>query len=124
MMHSLQSEKGRNNLQSSTQQEEKRQNENPGQKQKGSPPREEFKRLSSYALEEFKRIKMTLPLYGLMKVPEIRDTLLGSLNDASTKIISQNVSHLARGVSSVQQSSCEHKTNFVNDESPYASELP
>ena len=67
---------------------------------------------------------MTLLLYELMKVLEIRDTLLGSLNDASTKIISQNVSHLPRGASNVQQSSCEHNTNVVNDVSPYASRLP
>ena len=67
---------------------------------------------------------MTLPLYELMKVLEIIDTLLGSSNYASKKIIAQNVSHLPRGANNVLQSSCEHNTNVVNDVSPYASRLP
>lgn len=43
---------------------------------------EELKRLSSYVLEEFKKIKVRLPMFELMKIIEIRDTMLGSLSDA------------------------------------------
>ena len=101
MMNSSQSDKGKNNPQSSTQQGEQRQCENLGQKQKEISPREELKRLSSYVLEEFKKIKVSIPLYELMKISEVRDTLLESFNDAPMKIVSQNVSHPPRGVSNV-----------------------
>lgn len=38
-----------------------------------------MKRLSSYVLEEVKKIKVSLPLYELMKISEVRDTILASL---------------------------------------------
>ena len=122
-MNSLQSDKGKNNLQSSTQQGEQRQYKKWGQKHKGSPPGEELKRLSSYVLEEFKKIKVSLPLYELMKISEIRDKLLESFNDTPTKIVSQNVSHPSRGVSNVQQYNFAQNTNVADDVSPYASKV-
>lgn len=123
MTNSSQSDKGKNNLQSSAQQGEQRQCENPGQKHEGSPSREELKRLSSYVLEEIKKIKVSFPLYELMKISEIGDTLLESFNDAPTKIVSQNVSHPSRGVSNVQEYNFAQNSNVANDVSPYASKL-
>lgn len=51
----------------------------PTQAQTEDRPKEELKRLSSFVLEEFKKIKVSLPLIELMKVSETRETLLGSL---------------------------------------------
>lgn len=48
-------------------------------------------------MEEFKRIKVNLPLIELMRIPEIQETLLGSLAEVVTpKNTSQNVPN--RGV--------------------------
>lgn len=44
-------------------------------------PREELKRLGTYVLQEFKKMKVSLPLIELMKIPEIQETLLNSLTE-------------------------------------------
>lgn len=52
--------------------------------QKENLPRDDMRRLSSYVLDEVKKIKVSLPLYELMKISEVRDTILGSLYETPT----------------------------------------
>lgn len=63
-------------------------------------------------LEEFKKVKVSLPLFELMKVPDIRDTLMNGLNESTAgKAIAQTSSNIQR-VTNVPQASI----NVVQDE--------
>ena len=42
---------------------------------------DELKRLGQNVIEEMKKIKISLPLFKLLKVTEIRDTFLNNLKD-------------------------------------------
>lgn len=85
------------------------------QQQRNDSPRDQLKKLGSYVLEEFKKIKVNLPLIELMKVLEIRETLLGSLANTT---IPQNMPKVPKNTSNAPQFNGASYTNVVQDEPP------
>lgn len=68
-------------------------------------PQSEVKRLSLYVFEEFRKEKIRVSLMELMRVPEIRETILGSLDDATAaKTTTHNALTFPRNQMSAPQS--------------------